>query len=604
MAPRSFEKDDKYANLSSLERIVQSPYDGNGSAEVGEFLFEYIQSLIDPERGLGSTFRKLDEGPSDEAIEVFGEKQAESIIETSRIISASGILYGCGWTEGVIRGVRCGRLEKELLLLCLCDHRIARSSDANVIKHVIKDLGLWKMVFDALSRWKLEEKHPRLARCDSINSFTKKQIQSFKCILFIARAATCMKYLEWDFPAISDNASLKTKINECFGTLENLVTVNQKKEEPKKVPIMKAAPVATPIADLGILCFTCEKWLSNNNDYDSNGRLSNASIAPVFFPLDHFGDNDDNPKTNGSDLSRRLRSKDCKIVRFTIFPSEAKEHNATHIRNISRPPSKDGFNKKRSFDKLSSCGVPQNQKPRFSHILFDPKNRSLTSFSENHDEANSGSIHTNRKFSLPNNKATAFSQALFDMKNNCSKNTDERKFVVMPNIFALDTNHVLPPYVSDDSSMHSGSVDPNYWYPVDPQELILNPLQIEMAWLVEESTYCSRNPNIDWIFVMKYASPALQMELRQIPDVVGTDCDKDTLAMLLYDGIEAKRFTVFMRVVRRKLLKNMVRTRMQGILPRMRKATHPLRLQNMPSKNTAVATACAAKAYTYDDLVI
>jgi len=585
-------------NHSSLERIVQSPYEVNGSAEIGEYLFEYTQSLMDPERGLGSVVRKLDEGPSgpsDEAIEVFGERQAESIIETSRLISASGILYGCEWTEGVIRGVRCGRLEKDLLLMCLSDHRITRT-DAFGMKHVIKDLGLWKMVFDALYRWKMEEKYPGLARCKSINSFKKKQTQSFKCIFFLARAVTCMKYLEWDFPAIADNASLKMKMNDCFGILENLVTVSQKKEAPKKVPIMKAAPVATPIANLGILDSTQE-----------NGRLMDASIAPVFAPLDHFGLND---------LSHRLRSTDSRIVRFS-FPSEPKEHNATRIPNISRPLGKDGLHKKRSIDKLSSCGLPKKQKPRFSHVLFDTKkSSSSTRFPENHDKGNPSAIHTNQKCIDLNKKPTAISHALFDMKNNCSQNTDERKFVDMPKMFALDTKHDLLPYVSDGSSMHSGSMDPNYWYPVDPEELILNPLQIEMAWLCEETIYCNRNTNIDWIFVMKYASPTVQIELRQIPDVIGTNCDEETLAELLFGGIEAKRFTVFRREVRRKLLQNNVRTRMQGILPRLRKATHPLRLQKMRLRKMRLQNmrlqkmaaenenASAARGHADDDLVI
>ena len=589
-----------------MERIVQSPYECNESAEVGEYLFEYTQSLMDPERGLGSAFRTLDEGPSDEAIEVFGEKQAKSIIETSRLVSASGILFGCEWTEGVIRGVRCGRLEKDLLLLCLSDHRITRT-DASGMKHVIKDLGLWKIVFDALSRWKMEEKYPGLARCNSINSFKKKQTQSFKCIFFLARAVTCMKYLEWDFPAIADNASLKIKMNDCFGILENIVTLSQKKEAPKKVPIMKAAPVA----NLGILGSTHKKWLpnnshnNNNNDNNGNGRLTDAFIVPVFAPLDHFGYNDDKTNDSDSDLSHRLRSKDSRIVRFNFF-SEAKEDNATRIPNISR------LHKKRSIDKLSSCGIPQKQKPRFSHVLSATKKSSRsTSFSDNHEEGNPNDIHTNQKVIDPNKKATAFSHALFDMKNNCSQNTAERKLVDMPKHFALDTNHDLQPCVSDGSSMHSGSMGSNYWYPVDPEELILNPFQIEMAWLCEESVYCTRNTNIDWIFVMKYASPTVQMELRQIQDVIGTTCDEETLAELLFGGIEAKRFTAFRREVRRKLLQNNVRTRMQGILPRLRKATHPLRLQNKRLQNKRLQkmsaeneNASAARGHANDDLVI
>jgi len=612
-----------HTNVSALGQIVQSPYEGNKSAEVGEQLFEFTLSMMDPERGLSSAFHKGRKGPSEEAIEIFGERQAETILETNHYITSSGILYGCGWTEGTIQGSRCGPLKKELLLLCLRDHRIARSC-APEIKNVIKDLGLWKMISDVLSLWKLEAQYPHLARCNNVHAFKKKQTQCFKCILFIARTAISMKYLEWDFRVISDKTSLKAKIHACFGILENLVTVKQKKKAP-------------PVADVGILCSTIGQCLDNIND--SSDHPESVSIGPADLPLHHMMYNDETESTfrnHGSDLTRRLRSKDSKIVGIHFHSESGKEgrtfdstteHNVTQIPKLLRSISNEISNKKRNFNELSSTNLPKkknktlshalfdkkpidlpkNKKKTLSHALFDMKNivnqnligRRFASVSRKDDGGKPGSLHTNPEFSFPDKKATRFSHSLFDTKNSSSQKT-ERKFVDAPKSNALAANHDSPSYVSD-GSMYSSYGDPNFWYPVDSEELILNSLQIETAWLVEESMYCSRNTNVDWVYVMKYASPALKIELRQIPDV-GGNIDEETLSKLFHNGIEAKRSLILRREVRRKLLKNVVRNRMKNILPRLRKATHPLHLKKMRLKE--MAAVAAARSNTCGDIIV
>lgn len=478
--------------LSSLEEITKSPYEGTESAEVGERLFDYMESVMDPDKSLDS-MDAVKQRPHNEAIEVFGSDQAKIVLETNRQVSSSGILYACGWSDGIIMGRYCGRLEKELLLLCLCDHRIARS-DAAGTKIIVKDLDVWKIVSNALRRWKLKNKYPRLARCDGIISFKTKQNDCFKCILFLARVATCMKYLEWNMLLVPDDTSLKRKIFACLDILESNATFDPKKKARKK------RALDAPIEE-------CHHHICNSTSLPTQDLDNKCN------------------KNSQSELSMRLRCKDYKIARIEFHPEPNKRKRALGEKTMPNPVS----------------------------------------------------VHGNKESTQPEKKTTIFSHALFaTTKSNCSQTTKEQKLVDVPKSFELATKHNLPSYVSDGSSMHSGPSDPNFWFPIDKEELLLNPLQIETAWLVEESMYCQRSNEVDWLFMLKYASPTLQIELRKISDIVGAN-DEDALASLLHNPIEAKRFAVLRREIKRKLLKSFVRTRMQGILPRLRMATHPLR---------------------------
>lgn len=532
--------DNLHAEVSAIREIVQSPYEGNRSAEVGEHLFEYTRSLMDPEEGLSSAFRESETGPSDEANEVFGKERAHTILDTVRSVSSSGILYGYGWIDGIIQQRHCGKLDKELLLLCLHDHRFARAPLTG-IKQVIKDLGGWEILSNAMSQWKLAGKFPRLARCKSIASFKQKQLQCLKCILFIARAVICMKYLEWDFLDIADDTSLKTKVYACFHILENLVTIQEKKIAKKKAPTQKPA---FPM------------------DLDSNESTHNSLI------------NEKKSAHHHKDLSGRFRSKQRKIKPVRLDP--ALEQKEPRKSDRTKENSDGKSKRKRSFEKISSVGLRnkgKKQKESSSHVFFEITDTSLS----------------NKSAEIP-------PHALFDMKSNRSQVNDETKIVDVPKTIALSMNQKMPSYVSDGSSLHSNSSTssnsshPNFWYPVNSKELILNPIQIEMAWLTEESTFCSRKTDVDWIFMMKYASPSLAVQLRNIPCYRG-DVEDMILANFFQNGIERKRFENFRREVRRKLLKNVVRMRMKGILPRLRRATHPLLLQKKRLKKMAEAAA-------------
>ena len=128
----------------------------------------------------------------------------------------------------------------------------------------------------------------------------------------------------------------------------------------------------------------------------------------------------------------------------------------------------------------------------------------------------------------------------------------------------------------DNLNYDNGEKDDGYWYPIDPDETILNPIEIEFAWLLEECLYCFRKWNTDFSFVLKYASPNLKIKLRELPPTEGMDGGSRqaefirNLVRLNEPSVEI-RFFNFRREVRSKLLKGEGRARMETVLQNERK---------------------------------
>ena len=234
-ASRSNVIDLLHVDFSAMDKITVSPYEGNQCAELNEPLFEHIKSLMKSVESVDNddtenenenennnicnssrrrrtkkqdTFR-----PSATAIQVFGrgdKKQAEIMLKTIHNIKASGMLYGCSWRDdGIIHSEECGTLkDKELLLLCIQDYRLARitNSKSGELNRIIKDLSLWTTFVHTLSEWKLTIAYPNLARYFSqrkskIQMFKnycsngKECLQCLKIIVFIVRTKICMERL-------------------------------------------------------------------------------------------------------------------------------------------------------------------------------------------------------------------------------------------------------------------------------------------------------------------------------------------------------------------------------------------------------------------------
>eukprot|EP00536_Pseudo-nitzschia_multiseries_P010949 jgi/Psemu1/326239/estExt_fgenesh1_pg.C_3530005 len=611
--------------MSSLETIEDSPYKYNASAEIGEYLFEYTQSLMDPEQGLGSSFRRQNKFPSNDAIQVFGYEQAKIIMETTHQISTSGMLYGCGWTDGVIHGKFCGTLGKDLLLMCLQHHRIARSNFL-MLKKITKDLNLWNFIADAMFRWKLKCKYPLLARCEGIALFRQKQSRIFQCMLFLARAATCMKILKWDFLGISEDSSLKRKIYSCLTILEDILAVgrtNEKTTEVAQVGLLRSRNKSTgnkrsfTNGKMTDTSGTSPGSITRCSSKSGNNVRSNTSIIS-YDSIDMCQKIDRKPQSAVTpnkciiDLYSRLRSKDLKIVSITIGrDGEKKRKNSSTTNAIDVSKFGNGEKKRKILDTIKQSALPHRRRcisgepsssvvtgdlkrsetnssisvatkkgPLFSHLLLlNPK---ITGREKNPDSRSEITGSHNLAVSSktnPSNTTAGLFHALLETKNNTSRKRvyADNRIDVRSNL-SLTASNAEPCYVSDSTTDKITSTDPNYWYPVDQQEIILNPIQIETAWLVEESMYCTRKATADWVFIIKYASPTLKIALRR--QATGNN-DDEILAKLLQSELAVKRFDIVRKIIRRKLLQNVVRLRMQDVVPRLRKTFHPLRVKKL-----------------------
>mmetsp|Transcript_20155 Transcript_20155/g.22468 ORF Transcript_20155/g.22468 Transcript_20155/m.22468 type:complete len:538 (+) Transcript_20155:76-1689(+) len=516
-----------HQNMTSMESIEESPYEGNNTttscAEVGERLFDYTKSLMDPDPddGLSSTLKRTNtQEPSSEAIEVFGEEKAKIILRTNYNISASGMLYGSSWIQGHIRGINCGVIDKELLLLCIHEQRLARGSHGPILA-IIKDLNVLKIFVDIISEWKLNSIYPRLAKCIAVSEFRQLRLKCLKCIIFIVRVAICMKLLNWNFLALSDDGTLKSKIYSCLDILENNITVddsndnNKNKRTKKNKSIHRIQKSLAPVTRMVSITST-EKVAPFDNI--SKKLLVNSIRSSV------------TSKIPGTDI---IKSNDGFVHDLFLSTDKRseKEDGSLHIKPA-----------------VLSADVP-NKKAKISHDLFNFK-------------------HT------PGNK-----------------NKEATKVIKIPKNLSSTASNAGPGYVSNDNCSNNSTGDPNFWFPIDSQELILTSIEIEAAWLAEESIFCNRQQNIDWVFVWKYSSPMLKIKLRKNPDVGGvngTDHDDDMIAKLLHNTLAVKRFVIVRRDIRRKLLKNIFRPRMISIVPRLRKATHPLRLKKLAAAGATV----------------
>jgi hypothetical protein len=165
-----------------------------------------------------------------------------------------------------------------------------------------------------------------------------------------------------------------------------------------------------------------------------------------------------------------------------------------------------------------------------------------------------------------------------------------------PAITEDDPSRVIP-WNSGTESVADTAKD--FWVPEENEEMILDRHETEIAWLLEESLYCTRVRGIDWNFIWKYASPMLKVHLRKTSPSDGDDQAErnrdDSVALgklvRLHDFLVKLRFDVVRRDIRKRLLHNDCRLPMIDVVPKLRRATHPLRFvkqkQAMAKKHAA-----------------
>lgn len=559
---------EKFAPIFGLEIIKESPYEGQNSSEVEEELMIVIKSLIDPDDGLNITFTQE---PSTDAIRVFGAKTAKNLLDTNRNIAASGMLYSCTWKDGIIRGKNCGVIGKDLLLLSIRDHRIASAgpSSCGGMKVMMKDLDVWPTLESCIQRWKVASTFPRLSKIESVNKIRTNQFQCIKCILFIVRCYISMQLLKWDFSFLEDHGTLKTKLVSCFGILEhnapaddndNTVMVNSSNHKNKsaksksrsKTKIIKKKKKSTPVA--------------HNSDLDHTRNVANK--RPQYSEL------------TPSSLKRRVSSETNNGATIHHYCSDNNKLAKKSLADTTSSASVVASN-------IKSAAITTNSNTittKFVHDLFLTVNKK--------DENEICSLRIKKQDDVTtehNNEKNGISHDLLLNLSQKKKNKNEELatssstgLIKMPMNLQRAASNVCSGYVSNDNCS-SNSAAPNFWCPIDSDELILTPIEIEAAWLVEESIYTTRCDTIDWVFVWKHSSPMLKIKLREITDVGGSGAaavarerDEAKIKKLLHSTLAAKRFVIVRRDIRRKLLTNKFRKGMELIVPRLRKMTHPL----------------------------
>jgi hypothetical protein len=215
--------------IRSMHVVVESPYEGTLSAEVGEPIFDQVKAYLDPVLvEHDDVSRRLE--PSPKARHVWGPALAQTIVETSDLIASSGILYGAGWGEGRVHDRDVGRLPPRLLLLCLQEQRIGRSNTATCGR-VVRDLDLVRELGRTLasySNWrgKYLNLHQECGKKASVRGdapvfLARKRLQCLKCVIFVLRAVTCIQVLK----KASINESLRKKLEACLSILDDNCTV-------------------------------------------------------------------------------------------------------------------------------------------------------------------------------------------------------------------------------------------------------------------------------------------------------------------------------------------------------------------------------------------
>jgi hypothetical protein len=135
------------------------------------------------------------------------------------------------------------------------------------------------------------------------------------------------------------------------------------------------------------------------------------------------------------------------------------------------------------------------------------------------------------------------------------------------------------------------------WFPHDPEEFILNPVEIELAWLGEESMHCLNTNDFQWDFIYEYASPALKVKLRGLRD----DDDSKKMAGLVrhWDPLVTGRFEVVREHIWGLLRSGFRRLQMKRIIAELRLLKRNVQNGGKRSFPPLDLKAVASQSYTY-----
>lgn len=181
----AFDPDDE---IDEMDDIRTSPYvRGKGtkgqSAEKNEEPFVQLKRILN----LPETSR--------EAIEIFGGRDPAWVtLKSFELIEKSGMVYSQHWRLGLIHGENFGTIPNHILVLLLQPMRFIKASETD-LSAIVKELDCHTMIQSVMDEWDLNrDRYPLIMSTDRIFHFIRKKRDCYRCVLFLARLASCCMY--------------------------------------------------------------------------------------------------------------------------------------------------------------------------------------------------------------------------------------------------------------------------------------------------------------------------------------------------------------------------------------------------------------------------
>eukprot|EP00980_Cylindrotheca_fusiformis_P019226 scaffold6539_cov120-Cylindrotheca_fusiformis.AAC.3 len=551
--------------ISALDVIYESPYLHDQSAEVGEEMFQTLKALLEP---------KDESGPAAEAVRLFGKTLATSMVTACSKIRRSGMVYGSGWKDGIIQGTSFGYIPGPMLLLCLQEQRLARSSGELPV--IIRDLRVCDMVKEAIRVWKLQNRFPLFHLLSNISALGGKKKSVLRCVIFVARTFRCMVALRRE--SIGD--SLMRKVQACLSIVHSCL---EHKAKPSKQPFTMEIPS-------GVLHRKSKDSKTSGASAlvpNAIGTFSNDSGAAEYSSQSHsdelvhdlFGKRKTgNPRKPMGNLppstSEKINNRASDEIVHDLFGKQQHSNKPRKRMGNTCPPStnpppstSDRTNNRASDEIVHDLFGKQRQShsPRKQMGNFCPP---LINLSSSTSDKTNNSLPLDRSQRRVSVSAIAGTSIQSSQKSPDSQNVTRGQTEDATKATFTTPRGTLVQLPTLDNEELLGRP----WFDSDPNEVILNSTEIELAWLAEESTFALRSEpdDIQWDFVWQYASPTLKIELRRNPG--GNSC---RLGMLVRsdDPLVKTRFEVVRKGIRKRLKQGTLRTIMQRIIPFLRQKT-------------------------------
>ena len=566
-----------WKRIGDMSVITSSPYEANESAEVGEVIFDRLKELLAPaERESGR--RRVH--ATQAAIDVFGDALARSLVLASYQIALSGMVYSSDWQNGSIRGVHFGEIPAPLLLLCLQEQRFVRPEA--MLGNLIQDLELDDVVKDAICEWGLERKYTELFLPGKRFVFNARRSACQRCEIFVARTYVCMRALK--MARIADG--LMEKVEACLTIMkEGISSLKPERKSSGRSPTLNSSDEQFRLVDREAASICSIRPSSSAACCARGGKAIEKVCMHTGKVLSTFDTATAAAQSLGLKNTTRIYQaasgkRFCYKGHFWRYAGCQEFPSATLSEKGSGKPLQSWKNP--DYVRHESLNTDFNDRPNqveeFSGETGSVENHCYGKSigadepSRNQRACPNGLSHV----LLANLGATRRSAELMDDSSNDGGTKPVEEDVPREATLTNDasSSEVVKPEAEKPTVSMIASYPPITdvpeelpWFPNDPQEIILNATEEEIAWLVEESIYCFRSKVVRWDFVWEYASPALKIELRRIK--YGEENQLEQLVRIS-DVLVGKRFPIKRKHIRRELHRGFIRDRMQQAISELR----------------------------------